>query len=87
VLRRAFGAERGDRLGIPTVSAATDPMPLISRLNRQARYWQTYSAASAHEARRRALRDPGPELKSAVLPCGTSCRHKAETDRPGARAA
>ncbi|MET9788995.1 oxygenase MpaB family protein [Streptomyces canus] len=87
VLRRAFGAEPGLRLGIPVVSAATDLMPLISRLNRQARYWQTYSAASAHEARLRALRSPGPELKSTVLPCGTSCRRKAETDRPGAWAA
>ncbi|MDF3144190.1 MULTISPECIES: oxygenase MpaB family protein [unclassified Streptomyces] len=87
VLRRALGAHWADRLGIPAVSAATDLTPLISQLNRQARYWQTYSAASADEARRQALRDPVPEPKSAVLPHGTSRRRKAETDRPGCWAA
>ncbi|MFG2023456.1 oxygenase MpaB family protein [Streptomyces sp. NPDC048825] len=87
VLRRAFGEEWGDRLGIPGIPAATDLMPLISQLNRQAHYWQTYSPASAHEARRRALEGPAPELKAAVLPCDTSCRRDARAVRPGAWAA
>lgn len=87
VLRRTFGEERGDQLGIPAVPSATDLIPLISQLNRQARYWQTYSPASAHEARRRALEGPGPQLKAAVLSCGSSCRTATAGDRPGAWAA
>ncbi|WP_328437529.1 DUF2236 domain-containing protein [Streptomyces sp. NBC_00444] len=86
VLRRAFGEEWTDRLGIPGVPAATDLMPLISQLNRQAQYWQTYSPASSQEARR-ALKGPAPELKSAVLPCDASCRRNAGAARPGAWAA
>ncbi|TPQ21086.1 oxygenase MpaB family protein [Streptomyces sporangiiformans] len=86
VLRQAFGDEMSDRLGIP-VPAAADPMPLISQLNRQARYWQTYSPASAQEARRRALEGSGPELKAAVHPCGTSCRQHTGADRAAAWAA
>ncbi|GCB52833.1 oxygenase MpaB family protein [Streptomyces sp. NL15-2K] len=87
VLRRAFGEEWADRLGIPGVPAATDLMPLISHLNRQAHYWQTYSPTSAHEARRRALEGPAPELKAAVLPCDTSCRRHAGAVRPSVWAA
>ncbi|MEV5843500.1 oxygenase MpaB family protein [Streptomyces sp. NPDC051985] len=66
ILREALGTEGADRLGIP-VPAMTDLMPLVSRLNRQARYWQTYSPASAGEARRRAVEGPGPELIAALL--------------------
>ncbi|MEV7731695.1 oxygenase MpaB family protein [Streptomyces sp. NPDC088921] len=87
VLRRAFGEEWGDLLGIPGVPAATDLMPLISQLNLQAHYWQTYSPTSAHEARGRGLEGPAPELKAAVLPCDTSCRRTAGAVRPGAWAA
>ncbi|NGO07055.1 DUF2236 domain-containing protein [Streptomyces sp. HC44] len=96
VLRRAFGEEWGDRLGIPGVPAATDLMPLISQLNRQAQYWQTHSptsathspaSASAPEAHHRALEGPAPELKAAVLPCDTSCRRHAGAVRPSAWAA
>ena len=87
VLRRTFGEEMGDRLGIPGVRAATDLMPLISQLNRQARYWQSYSPASSLEARRRALEQPTPELKAAVLPCAPSCRRHAGAVRPSSRAA
>lgn len=87
VLRRAFGEEWADRLGIPDLPAATDLLPLISQLNRQAHYWQTYSPASAHEARRLALEGPAPELKTAVLPCDTSCRRHTGAVLPGARAA
>ncbi|WP_416975064.1 oxygenase MpaB family protein [Streptomyces sp. 4F14] len=88
VLRRALGEETGDRLGIPGVPAATDLMPLISQLNRQARYWQTYSPASSHEARRRTLEGLAPDLQAAVLPCdSSSCRRHAEAVRPSAWAA
>ncbi|QFR01146.1 DUF2236 domain-containing protein [Streptomyces phaeolivaceus] len=69
VLRQAFGDGTADRLGVP-VPTATDLMPLIGKLNRQSRYWQTFSPASAGEARRRALRGPGPELIATVLPTG-----------------
>ncbi|TLS46579.1 DUF2236 domain-containing protein [Streptomyces montanus] len=86
VLRQAFGDEMSDRLGVP-VPAATDPMPLISQLNRQARYWQTYSPASAQEARHRAVEGSGPELQAAVHPCGASCRQHTGADRRGAWAA
>ncbi|WP_226967167.1 oxygenase MpaB family protein [Streptomyces phaeolivaceus] len=88
VLQRAFGAEWSDRLDIPDVPAETDLMPLISRLNRQARYWQTYSAAQVRQAHRRTLEGPGPELRTAAaLPCDTSCRRTAGVDRPSVRAA
>lgn len=87
VLRRAFG-ESADRLGIPAVPAATDLMPLISQLNRQARHWQNYSAASSHDARRRALEGPAPDLRAAVLPCDpSSCRRNAGAVRASAWAA
>ncbi|WP_264923895.1 oxygenase MpaB family protein [Streptomyces sp. A012304] len=82
VLRRAFGPQWGDRVGIPEVPSATDLLPLISRLNREARYWQTYSPASAQEARRRALAGPGPDPTAAVEPCGSACRRIAEGARP-----
>ncbi|MDX3665024.1 oxygenase MpaB family protein [Streptomyces europaeiscabiei] len=76
VLRQAFGDETADRLDIP-VPAATHLMPLIGKLNRQSRYWQTFSPASAGEARRRALQGPGPELIAAVLPVGRQNREAA----------
>ncbi|MEU6381762.1 oxygenase MpaB family protein [Streptomyces sp. NPDC046909] len=74
VLREAFGEEEAERLGIPA-PATTDLMPLIGRLNRQARYWQTFSPASAGEARRRAIEGPGPELIAAVA--ATTDVHRA----------
>jgi hypothetical protein len=57
VLRQAFGDETSDRLGIP-VPAATDLMPLISRLNPQARYWQTYSPPRPEKPAAGRRRDP-----------------------------
>jgi hypothetical protein len=87
VLRRAFGDEWGDRLGVPVVPTATELIPLISHLNRQARYWQTYSASSAQEARRRAQEGSEQRLKAAVLPCGRACRQAAAGAGPGAWAA
>jgi hypothetical protein len=87
VLRRAVGEEWADRLSIPGTPAALDLMPLIAQLNRQARHWQTYSSASAHEARRRALEGSGPELRAATLSCDTSCRRNAGAVRSGAWAA
>ncbi|WP_051947667.1 oxygenase MpaB family protein [Streptomyces scabiei] len=84
VLRQAFGDETADRLDIP-VPAATHLMPLIGKLNRQSRYWQTFSPASAGEARRRALQGPGPELLAAVLPVGR--RNREAADRSGVPAA
>lgn len=59
VLRQTFGEDGADRRGIP-LPTAIDLMPLVGKLNRDARYWQTYSPASAGEARRRALSGPGP---------------------------
>ncbi|GAA3804324.1 oxygenase MpaB family protein [Streptomyces phyllanthi] len=86
VLRRAFGENTADRLGIP-LPTATGLMPLIGKLNREARYWQTFSPASAGEARRRALTGPGPELIGAVLPSTTANRWPARADASGVPAA
>ncbi|WP_405960017.1 DUF2236 domain-containing protein [Streptomyces sp. NBC_00024] len=87
VLRQSFGDETADLLGVP-VPAATHLMPLIGKLNRQSRYWQTFSPASSGEARRRALDGPGPELIAAVLPVGTATGHRSrEGERSGAPAA
>lgn len=60
VLRQTFGEQASDRMGLP-VPATPNLMPLISTLNRQARHWQTFSPASAREARHRALDEPGPD--------------------------
>ncbi|MGW0709424.1 oxygenase MpaB family protein [Streptomyces sp. NPDC002643] len=86
VLRRAFGDDKASRLGIPLPSA-TDLMPLIGRLNREARYWQNFSPASAGEARRRALTGPAPELIAAVLPGPTANQRPARADTAGVPAA
>ncbi|MFJ9627356.1 oxygenase MpaB family protein [Streptomyces sp. NPDC101175] len=86
VLRRTFGENTADRMGIP-IPAAIDLMPLVGRLNREARYWQTYSPASAGEARRRALAGPGPELIAAVLPSVGAHRRPSMTGHRGAPAA
>ncbi|GAA4013053.1 oxygenase MpaB family protein [Streptomyces plumbiresistens] len=67
LLRRALGDDTADRLGIP-LPAATDLMPLITTLNRQSRYWQTFSPASAQAARRQELEPPEPGPMAAVLP-------------------
>ncbi|MFC8429462.1 oxygenase MpaB family protein [Streptomyces sp. NPDC057253] len=82
VLRRTFGPRWGDRVGLPEVPSATDLLPLISRLNREARYWQTYSPASVQEARRRALAGPATEPTAAVEPCGSVCRGATAGARP-----
>ncbi|MFF5982075.1 oxygenase MpaB family protein [Streptomyces olindensis] len=89
VLRRSLGNTAADRLGIPHVPAATDLMPLISTLNRQARYWQTFSPASAQAARRRAAEQPGPESQpiAAVLPLGVALQRRAGVRRSGTPAA
>lgn len=89
VLRRSLGNTAADRLGIPDVPAATDLMPLISTLNRQARYWQTFSPASAQAARRQAAEEPGPESQpiAAVLPLGVALQRRAGVRRSGTPAA
>ncbi|MFF7472706.1 DUF2236 domain-containing protein [Streptomyces sp. NPDC008092] len=77
VLRQALGDGPAERLGLPAPvpgPATTDLMPLIGELNRQARYWQTYSASSAGEARRRALAEPGPGPVTGV-PRGSGTTH------------
>ncbi|WP_460072927.1 oxygenase MpaB family protein [Streptomyces sp. YKOK-I1] len=86
VLREALGVDAAERLGIPA-PAATDLMPLIGRINRQARYWQTFSAASAGEARRRAIEGPGPELIAAVVPRAAAHRAPATAHGEGSLAA
>ncbi|MFJ8108377.1 oxygenase MpaB family protein [Streptomyces sp. NPDC096132] len=84
VLRRSFGDGTADRLGIPTPTA-TDLMPLIGTLNRQARYWQTFSPASAQAARRQEPEAAEPEPTAVVLPLGIALRqgtavsHRAPT--------
>ncbi|MBO4254094.1 oxygenase MpaB family protein [Streptomyces griseorubiginosus] len=87
VLRQACGEEWAVRLGIHGTPADLDLMPLIKQLNRQARHWQTYSSASAQEARRRSLEGSRPELRAAALACDTSCRRNAGAVRPEAWAA
>lgn len=86
LLRRTFGDESADRLGI-AVPATTDLMPLISTLNRQARYWQTFSPASAQAARRQQPEVPEPAPIAAVLPLGTAFRQQAGVSRRAAPAA
>lgn len=91
VLRRSLGDTAADRLGIPDAPAATDLMPLISTLNRQARYWQTFSPASAQAARRPAAEEPGPgpspEPIAVVLPLGVALQRHTGIHRSATTAA
>ncbi|MFE7272052.1 oxygenase MpaB family protein [Streptomyces sp. NPDC057623] len=80
VLRQTFGDGNADSLGIPA-PAATDLMPLVSTLNRQARYWQTFSPASAQAARRQKLELPEPEPIATVLPLGIAHQRQAVVRR------
>lgn len=86
VLRQTFGDEQGDRLGV-TVPPPTDLMPLVGSLNREARYWQTYSPASAGAARRRALTGPEPEPITAVIPGAAAQRPRRTAGHSGLSAA
>ncbi|MFJ8142790.1 oxygenase MpaB family protein [Streptomyces sp. NPDC096013] len=81
VLRRSLGNTAADRLGIADVPAPADLTPLISTLNRQARYWQTFSPASAQAARRQAADEPRPESDptAAVVPLGVAFQRRAGT--------
>ncbi|MFD4598184.1 oxygenase MpaB family protein [Streptomyces sp. NPDC058464] len=100
VLRQALGDGPAERLGLPAPApavapATTDLMPLIGELNRQARYWQTFSASSAAEARRRALAEPGsgsgsgpgsePEPVTGVLRGVTHCLPRRPAPPRGTR--
>ncbi|MEU6198374.1 oxygenase MpaB family protein [Streptomyces sp. NPDC047061] len=100
VLRQALGDGPAERLGLPAPTpaptptsapavapATTDLMPLIGELNRQARYWQTFSASSAAEARRRALAEPGsaPEPVTGVLRGVTHCLPRRPAPPRGTR--
>ncbi|MFF7946130.1 oxygenase MpaB family protein [Streptomyces griseorubiginosus] len=89
ILRRSLGNPAADRLRIPDVPAVTDLMPLISTLNRETRRWQTFSPASAQEARRQAAEEPepAPEPIAAVLPLGVAFQHRSEVRRSGSPAA
>ncbi|MEU9168729.1 oxygenase MpaB family protein [Streptomyces sp. NPDC048420] len=76
VLRQTFGEPASDRMGLPA-PATPDLMPLIGTLNRQARHWQTFSPASAREAHRRALGEPGPDVVPRVPRRGTRRRRSS----------
>ncbi|MFF7047768.1 oxygenase MpaB family protein [Streptomyces griseorubiginosus] len=89
ILRRSLGNPAADRLRIPDVPAVTDLMPLISTLNRETRRWQTFSPASAQEARRQAAEEPEPATEpiAAVLPLGIAFQHRSGVRRSGSPAA
>ncbi|MCA2226933.1 oxygenase MpaB family protein [Nonomuraea aurantiaca] len=70
LLRRAFGTELSDHLGIPE-SDSTPLLPLVALLNSQARRWQTFTAGSAETARRENAQSPGPD-EAFRLPGGTA---------------
>ncbi|MEV5956547.1 oxygenase MpaB family protein [Streptomyces sp. NPDC051987] len=84
VLRRSLG-QTADRLGVPDIPAGDDLTPLVSTVNRQSRFWQTFSPASAQAARRQAVDEPGPghEPIAVVLPLGAAFQRRAEVRHPG----
>ncbi|MFF3964112.1 oxygenase MpaB family protein [Streptomyces griseorubiginosus] len=89
ILRKSLGDSAADRLRIPDVPAVTDLMPLISMVNRETRRWQTFSPASAQEARRQAAEEPEPATEpiAAVLPLGVAFQHRSGVRRSGSPAA
>jgi hypothetical protein len=78
ILRRTFGDDLADQLGIP-VSSATPFLVMIALANREMRRWQTFSPQSAAQALRENTAARSAEDRSPDIPGGTTYRRHART--------
>jgi hypothetical protein len=78
ILRRSFGDERADRLGIP-VSSAAPFLVMIALANREARRWQTFTPQSAALALQENTARRMANDRSASLPGGPTYQQHART--------
>jgi hypothetical protein len=79
LLRRSFGDELADGLGIPPSNASAF-LPLIALVNSQARRWQTLTAESAEQARRENTAGPSMDEVAALIPGGPAYHQLLHND-------
>src|SRR5258708_16361319 len=69
ILRRTFGDDRADQLGIP-VSSAAPFLVMIALANPEARRWHTFTAHSAAQPLRENTAAPMPAARPPCTPAG-----------------
>ncbi|WP_460072934.1 oxygenase MpaB family protein [Streptomyces sp. YKOK-I1] len=84
LLRRTFGDEHADHLGLPG-SAVAHLLPVISLMNGQMRRWQTFTPeATAAALAENASGAPTPELMEFLVPGGTAYARNVTESAPAA---
>jgi hypothetical protein len=78
ILRRTFGDDRADQLGIP-VSSAASFLVMIALANSEARRWQTFTPHSAAQALRENTAARMADDRSASIPGGPTYQQHART--------
>ncbi len=78
ILRRTFGDDRADQLGIP-VSSAAPFLVMIALANSEARRWQTFTPQSAAQALRENTAARMANERSASIPGGPTYQQHART--------
>jgi len=82
ILRRSFGDDRADQLGIP-VSSAAPFLAMIALANGEARRWQTFTPQSAALALQENTAGRMAHDKSASIPGGPTYQQHAQTGSVG----
>ena len=83
VLRRTFGDDLADQLGIP-VSSATPFLVMIALANSETRRWQTFTAQSAAQALQENTAARSANERSPDIPGGPTYQRHARTGAVGA---
>jgi len=83
ILRRTFGDDRADQLGIP-VSSAAPFLVMIALANRETRRWQTFTHQSAAQALQENTAGRSADLMSPDIPGGPTYQQHARTGTVGA---
>jgi hypothetical protein len=82
ILRRTFGDDRADQLGIP-VSSAAPFLVMIALANSEARRWQTFTSQSAAQALQQNTAGRLAHDRSASIPGGPTYQQHARTGTVG----
>jgi hypothetical protein len=82
ILRRSFGEDRADQLGIP-ISSATPFLAMIALANSEARRWQTFTPQSAALALQENTAGRMAHDRSAGIPGGPTYQQHAQTGTVG----
>jgi hypothetical protein len=82
VLRRTFGDDRADQLGIP-VSSAAPILVMIALANRETRRWQTFTPQSAAQALQENTAARSANDRSPEIPGGPTYQQHARTGTVG----